>query len=286
MDMSVQVPAKGGFVMAEAHGADGSITAIYASTSPDGKTEVTVDFMEAPGESEETDAEGEVLSAPDQCIDNFFALADYSTAPGLQPYKWYPADLPFRWTFNSNSNPGYLILDNTEQALKDSTGAWPKLYNFCDEPDNLSDAEFDTSYAGRSPNGHVDISDTLVCDPANQTDDFSRVGFGTLPNGKLAAACRWGNTNYNPVRLTEADFRMNKTHYNWWNTPSTCGGIRALVREVATHERGHNFGLADINEGLHANLTMSAQSNRWCAQPQYTLGYGDILGLRAIYDNP
>jgi hypothetical protein len=107
------------------------VTTIYAVTTRDGTSEVTFDAMEA-GEFGETDAEGELLSAPNQCDDTFFALADFSTStPGLQPYKWYPADLPMRWYFNSGSNPGYLVLDNTEDSLKDGTAAWKTIFDAC-----------------------------------------------------------------------------------------------------------------------------------------------------------
>jgi hypothetical protein len=81
-------------------------------------------------------------------------------------------------------------------------------------------------------------------------------------------------------------FRINKDDFLWWNTPLTCTGYRFMVREVATHERGHNFGLADIDESTHGNLTMSKNVNAPCMQTAYSLGRGDVYGIRDIYDNP
>jgi hypothetical protein len=54
------------------------------------------------------------------------------------------------------------------------------------------------------------------------------------------------------------------------------------VRNIATHETGHAFGLADLYESSAADLTMYGYSSRGQTK-KISLGYGDILGIRALY---
>jgi hypothetical protein len=50
-----------------------------------------------------------------------------------------------------------------------------------------------------------------------------------------------------------------------------------------THERGHTFGLGDVFESSHANLTISSASNGSCQILERTLGKGDAIGLNREY---
>src|SRR5262249_20754965 len=66
--------------------------------------------------------------------------------------------------------------------------------------------------------------------------------------------------------------------------PGTCNNLSDL-EGVATHERGHTFGLADINATDHPNLTMgSGSSIGVCSVELRSLGKGDILGLNDMYN--
>ncbi|MFJ6297517.1 hypothetical protein ACIQJX_29700 [Streptomyces griseoviridis] len=54
------------------------------------------------------------------------------------------------------------------------------------------------------------------------------------------------------------------------------------MRSVGTHEAGHVFGLGHVGSG-HSNLTMYTNSFT-CKTIARTLGKGDVLALRSIYE--
>jgi hypothetical protein len=50
-----------------------------------------------------------------------------------------------------------------------------------------------------------------------------------------------------------------------------------------TPERGHTFGLGDVSESSHGNLTMSYESNGPYQISERALGRGDAVGLNRKY---
>ncbi len=62
----------------------------------------------------------------------------------------------------------------------------------------------------------------------------------------------------------------------------SCRGLQD-VESTVTHERGHTFGLGDVSESSHPNLTMSSESNGPCQTSERTLGRGDAVGLNRKY---
>jgi hypothetical protein len=265
---------------------DGGSTTLTVRTDEDGEIWASAASIEGGGQFE-TDSEGELLVAPGACNDDAWNYQDAKPGvSGVQKYKIWPNDLPFRWWFNSGSNPTNLILENTEDSLRDGTNAWPTVHNNCDLSDDISTDELSVSYAGRSPNASVNIDGNGTCAAATNTDGVNRVGFGELPSFVAARTCIWIDSNYSPGRLKESDIRFNKHDNTWWNTVSSCTGTKLIVRALMTHERGHSFGLGHVDEEPHGNLTMSEQWNKLCKQPEYTLGLGDVKGLRALYNIP
>ncbi len=65
------------------------------------------------------------------------------------------------------------------------------------------------------------------------------------------------------------------------NKPKSCTGAVDL-ESVMTHEWGHAFGLGDLEEEKHGNLTMSRGIPK-CSTSVRTLGYGDWLGMYSLY---
>jgi len=79
----------------------------------------------------------------------------------------------------------------------------------------------------------------------------------------------------------EADMKLNKHDFKWTTTTVGCSN-QYLVQAVATHQFGWVFGLGNVSEASHGNLTMSATLFA-CDNSASTLGLGDMLGLEARY---
>jgi hypothetical protein len=55
------------------------------------------------------------------------------------------------------------------------------------------------------------------------------------------------------------------------------------MESTVTHERGHTYGLGDLSESSHENLTVSERSNRPCQASERSLGRGDVMSLALKY---
>lgn len=86
--------------------------------------------------------------------------------------------------------------------------------------------------------------------------------------------------------IFEADIQMNSLLP--WGIDTDGEGTqftltdRFDVRNIATHEAGHAFGLNDLYESSAADLTMYGYSTRGQTK-KISLGYGDILGIQSLY---
>jgi hypothetical protein len=109
-------------------------------------------------------------------------------------------------------------------------------------------------------------------------DNKNVVGFGTLPPGMLALTCWWASGG----SMIEADMRLNKANFLWVVSVGSGCSNKFSVEGVATHEFGHAFGMAHVDEGLHGSLTMSPTIYA-CQGSETTLGRGDVLGLQSKY---
>jgi hypothetical protein len=185
------------------------------------------------------------------------------------PWKWKET---FKWFFNAGSVPSDVNKDNAEEALRDATRNIVFAHNNCGLADSVG---ANASYQGRTTHS-TQISNDGGC---GDGDDESVNGFGTLPDGVLATTCTYYNSD---GEASESDTRFNKAHFKWYAVkPPSCSD-RISIQGVATHERGHTFGLGHVSENGHANLTMSTAVGA-CDDRPNTLGLGDVKGLNAKY---
>jgi Matrixin len=258
------VPPPGLGVVAHVDLADGSSQTLSISTAPDGTVRVGSLGREQPS------APHALASSPPACQDDAYNLAEI----GGKHYKWYGT---YNWYFNAGSTPSEITVDNAESALRQGTTNITHANNNCGLTDNISAT---AAYQGRTSQG-VDINTDGTCQSYQANQSVS--GFGDLPSGILGVTCTWADTSSTPAKAVQSDVRFNKADYQWVvNIGSGCSN-KWSVEAVATHERGHTYGLGHVSEADHGNLTMSTAINGPCQNSESTLGLGDVKGLRQLY---
>jgi len=197
--------------------------------------------------------------APGACQDPAYLLegSSWSTT-----YGWY---------FNMSSTPSGITQDNARSNLRNAVSHITHADNGnCGLPDRISATSAYQGSTSRSAN----IGTNGSC---LGSDGTSVVDFGDLPSSELGYVCWWTQG----TKTVEADMRLNKFDYSWVTNIDGCNN-KYDVEDVATHEFGHVFGLADLNPNLHPALTMASSMNP-CTLAQTTLGLGDVLGLQVLY---
>ncbi len=204
----------------------------------------------------------QITGGGDACSDDAY---------NLLPAKWYSA---WRWWFNARSTPGDVSKSKAETQLRAAVASITRSRNDCGMSDSVSAT---ASYQGRTT-----TRPNINNDGCRARDGKNVVGWGDLPPGVLGLTCTTYEIIHNGVdRSIESDVMLNKNDFAWRTSVSGCVG-RALVRSVATHEFGHVFGLNHVSESSHGRLTMSTSIGA-CDDSAFTLGRGDILGLRKRY---
>jgi predicted Zn-dependent protease len=102
------------------------------------------------------------------------------------------------------------------------------------------------------------------------------VFFADLSSGTIAMASYWYNRA--TKEIVECDIQFN-TDYAW----GTSGSETVMdLQNIATHELGHFFNLADIYDSSKSALTMYGYS--WEGDiGKRTLETGDIAGIQAVF---
>ena len=257
--LRVLVPPPGRGVWAAAILANGTIKVLGVQTSATGAVRVVSEGAEGRGSVPHRVRRRSALVSPSACTDSAFIL--YTTS-------WTKTD---SWYFNGASTPSGISQAAAAGALKAAANNITTANNDCSLPDLVSAKNAYKGTTTLTPN----ISDAASC---LSSDGKSVIGFGTLPSTYVGYTCWWtvGNST------VEADIKLDKAHYTWYVTkPAGCSN-EWDVQAVATHEFGHAFGLGDLSEATHGNLTMSTVINA-CQNSEDTLGLGDVLGLQAKY---
>lgn len=181
-----------------------------------------------------------------------------------------------RYYFNRRSTPSSLADVGAARAIEKAGNNVSRVRDSCGVGDRVPAV---LKYRGVTRTS-VDMDAGGTC---RANDHKSVVGFGDLPRGQTGNTCVWAWIEDGADRINSADVRMNKADYRWTTRVTrSCRG-RFDVESTMTHERGHTFGLGDVPESSHPNLTMSSRSNGACQTAERSLGKGDAIGLNGKY---
>jgi len=265
--VSAVVPEPGLGVAAHAVMESGADADLMVTTSSSG--EVEVDRLE---EGDGALVEGNPGPGTG-CNDEAWNLITHDHPDGSHRIKWYGT---MHWRFNRQTAPSQTTADNAERALKQATSNIVNGFNPCDMVSNIGAT---AQYEGDA-DSRVAIGSGGACLEAN---GGSQVGFGDIDDPEtLALACEWFDLGVFPHKIVQADIRMDNRS-NWYAPELEPCVDDWSIEAVATHERGHSFGLAHVMEADHPFLTMSTRIGGKCQNSESTLGRGDMLGLRELY---
>jgi hypothetical protein len=202
----------------------------------------------------------------DECADAF-----YRTVHGGEhdTHMWY---------MHASSIPGYFGVDNTTVIARIREGGAHITHGTTDCSISLV-PNLGISYQGTTTKS-VQVNNDATC-PGG--DDQNTVGFGPLPANDVAFNC-WHLVGLSELHESDIRFNEDQTEAKFFGTdikPANCSHLFDL-EGVATHERGHTFGLGDLNPNDHPNLTMR-RSAFVCSLEARSLGKGDIKGLNDLY---
>jgi hypothetical protein len=138
-------------------------------------------------------------------------------------------------------------------------------------------AEAWDSNTNRDIFGSAALGTASVTDEGSAPDLKNEIVFGTFSDGKIIAQTTYWYTRRGEI--VDFDIVFNSA-YTWGDANVVATSMDFL--NIATHELGHGFGLADLY-----NTQLSAQTMYGYASAgetnKRTLESGDIAGIQAIY---
>jgi hypothetical protein len=208
-----------------------------------------------------TDGNAGAGASPSPCADSKYSL--------LAPvgYRWRT---PLRWSFRSSSVPLGLSASSVLSVIQRAFANVTSERNDCGRGDLVSAT---SSYLGTTTVKPSVTANGQCGDP----DGRSIVGFGTLNGYYAGYTCIW----WRDGAIVEADMRLG-SNTAWALSSAGCAN-ELMMESLVTHEVGHAFGLAHVNESTHGRLTMSTYIDGLCENQEATLGDGDMDGLEALY---
>ena len=157
-----------------------------------------------------------------------------------------------------NINPGSLDADFVTTAIEDSAEEW----------DYYTGAELVTTY----------VVDTSVTLDGPTVDGVNELVFADIADGNIIAQCTYWYTR-RTKEIVDFEIVFN-TKYVWGDASSDV--TKMDLQNIATHELGHGFGLADLYDKQWIELTMYGYAN-YGETNKRSLEAGDIAGIQAIY---
>jgi hypothetical protein len=184
--------------------------------------------------------------------------SDECDDPTFKPLgiKWKAERIPVLWRLDLRSIPDYLERAKTRETIRSAHRVWPQSQTMCSDDDKNELRYNYVGHTGKNP----------------KFDHTNIVDFGPLGNGALGQNYTW----YRGTEIVEVDLRLNNA-YLWTNVESV---NRYQVKNVTTHELGHQVGLDDLGDP-HGGLTMYAVIDKG-ETSKVTLGFGDLKGAWAV----
>ncbi|MCW4044754.1 MAG: matrixin family metalloprotease [Candidatus Bathyarchaeota archaeon] len=132
-------------------------------------------------------------------------------------------------------------------------------------------------YTSKEIFGLVKQSSGLVVE-TDTPDRINEIVFGSISNTNIIAQTTiW----YNRFTKVIVDFDMVFNTYWTWGDATTTSGVMDL-QNIATHELGHGFGLADLYQSKWSEQTMYGYASIGETKKR-TLASGDSAGIQALY---
>ena len=200
-------------------------------------------------------------SSPSACSDNQYDF--------IGPNSAWSSTL--EWRFRASSTPAGLDSADVLSTIKRSFRNVVNANNNCGRADHVSATH---RYLGTT-NARPGVSRSGGC---TGTDGRSVVAFAPLNDYYAGYTCIWWNGSNH---IFEMDMRLDPDQA-WALSLSGCSN-ELMMEALVTHEVGHAFGLAHVNENNHGRLTMSVYIDDLCENQESTLGLGDMLGLEVLY---
>lgn len=259
--VSVVVPEPGESVFAEAMSPRGSEQLVVSNPSGD---RLILGYAGSEAGPQETGTYTTQSSGPGACSDA------YNRPWNSRLYNY------LRYYFNRRSTPSYLADLGAARAIQKAGNNVSGVRDSCGVADRVPAV---LKYRGGTRTS-VNMDAGGTC---RTNDHESVVGFGDLPRSLTGNTCVWSWIQDGADRINSSDIRLNKSDYRWTTRVTrSCRG-RFDVESTMTHERGHTFGLGDVPDASHPNLTMSSRINDDCQTSERSLGKGDAIGLNGKY---
>ncbi len=195
----------------------------------------------------------------------------YTTRPSRQHHT-------FTWVLNVSSVPPYLDRAQAERAIDRATKTVAHARSNCLAAPVGADLPR-VIYAGRTTR-EANVTPEADCFPTGNSDGINVVSFGRLPQDVVAVTCSYTYRG----DIWQSDMMLNDAPGVFTTTPNAASCRDSFdLQAVATHERGHSFGLGHVPESPATDsLTMSTMMGR-CDTSGRTLGRGDVAGLNRMY---
>jgi hypothetical protein len=134
------------------------------------------------------------------------------------------------------------------------------------------------SHTGKAIFGTATLGTASVSDEGSVPDKKNEIVFGTFTdNNIIAQTTYWYN-----VRREIVDFDIVfNTQYNWGDAIQSGASVMDFLN-IATHELGHGFGLADLYDSKLSTQTMYGYADLGETMKR-DLASGDIAGIQAVY---